>query len=142
MTHRRKQDEARSRQTQRRTGPEPSGPACVMLGQIVAFECRQDVEHFEVVVPEPGVAKVIAKPCPGREVTGFADHHVGGLRREGFRLESANSAPVQNDTIEDLIAIARATMDHALQKDLSRPAASCRVLRTIEGYLHGPRRDA
>jgi hypothetical protein len=29
-------------------------------------------------------------------------------------------------------------VDHALQKDLSRAAASRRFLRAIEGYLHGP----
>lgn len=49
--------------------------------------------------------------------------------------------PVDDDVIEDLIVISRAMVDHALQLDLSRPAASRRVLRAIEGYLHGPRRD-
>ena len=51
-------------------------------------------------------------------------------------------APVQDDTIEDLIVICRAMVDHALQKDLPRPAATRRVLRAIEGYLHGPRQNA
>ena len=50
--------------------------------------------------------------------------------------------PVDDDAIEDLIVISRAMVDHALQKDLSRPAAGRRVLRAIEGYLHGPVRDA
>jgi hypothetical protein len=48
------------------------------------------------------------------------------------------SKPVDDDAIEDLIVISRAMVDHALQKDLSRPAASRRVLRAIEGYLHRP----
>jgi AcrR family transcriptional regulator len=48
------------------------------------------------------------------------------------------SKPVDDDAIEDLIVISRAMIDHALQKDLSRAAASRRVLRAIEGYLHGP----
>jgi AcrR family transcriptional regulator len=48
------------------------------------------------------------------------------------------SKPVDDDAIEDLIVISRAMVDHALQKDLSRAAASRRVLRAIEGYLHGP----
>lgn len=45
---------------------------------------------------------------------------------------------VDDDTIEDLIVITRAMVDHALQQDLSRQAASRRILRAIEGYLHGP----
>jgi AcrR family transcriptional regulator len=48
------------------------------------------------------------------------------------------SKPVDDDAIEDLIVISRAMVDHALQKDLSRPAANRRVLRAIEGYLHRP----
>lgn len=50
--------------------------------------------------------------------------------------------PVGDDAVEDLIVISRAMVDHALQSDLSRPAASRRVLRAIEGYLHGPYRGA
>ena len=46
--------------------------------------------------------------------------------------------PIDDDAIEDVIVISRAMVDHALQKDLSRPSASRRVLRAIEGYLHGP----
>ena len=49
--------------------------------------------------------------------------------------------PVDDDAVEDLIVISRAMVDHALQKDLSQAAASRRVLRAIEGYLFGPRRD-
>jgi AcrR family transcriptional regulator len=46
--------------------------------------------------------------------------------------------PVDDDAVEDLIVISRAMVDHALQKDLSRPVATRRVLRAIKGYLHGP----
>ncbi|KJC60815.1 hypothetical protein UP10_11305 [Bradyrhizobium sp. LTSPM299] len=53
------------------------------------------------------------------------------------RHRSEIGKPVDGDTIEDVIVISRAMVDHALQKDLSRPAASRRVLRAIEGYLHG-----
>ncbi|MGY4477734.1 TetR/AcrR family transcriptional regulator [Bradyrhizobium sp. USDA 3364] len=49
--------------------------------------------------------------------------------------------PVDDDAIEDLIVISRAMVDHALQQDLSQAAASRRVLRAVEGYLFGPRRD-
>jgi AcrR family transcriptional regulator len=42
-------------------------------------------------------------------------------------------------TIEDLIVITRAMVDHALQSDLPRPAAERRTLRAVEGYLHGRR---
>jgi len=52
------------------------------------------------------------------------------------------SSPIDDDAVEDLIVISRALVDHALQKDLSRPAATRRVLRAIEGYLHGPCRSA
>lgn len=44
-------------------------------------------------------------------------------------------AAVDAATIDDLIVIARAMVDAALQQDLSRPAAERRVLRAIEGYL-------
>ena len=54
------------------------------------------------------------------------------------RHRSEIGKPLDNDAIEDLIVISRAMVDHALQKDLSRPAASRRVLRAIEGYLHQP----
>ncbi|VIO70056.1 TetR/AcrR family transcriptional regulator [Bradyrhizobium ivorense] len=50
--------------------------------------------------------------------------------------------PIDDGTVEDVIVISRAMVDHALQRDLSRPAASRRVLRAIEGYLHAPRCDA
>jgi hypothetical protein len=37
--------------------------------------------------------------------------------------------------IDDIIVITRAMVDDALQKDVSHPAASRRILRAIEGYL-------
>jgi AcrR family transcriptional regulator len=47
--------------------------------------------------------------------------------------------PVDAATVEDLIVITRAMVDHALQSDLPRPAAERRTLRAVEGYLHGRR---
>jgi AcrR family transcriptional regulator len=45
--------------------------------------------------------------------------------------------PVDAATIEDLIVITRAMVDHALQSHLPRAAAERRTLRAVEGYLHG-----
>ncbi|MFB9263976.1 TetR/AcrR family transcriptional regulator [Bradyrhizobium erythrophlei] len=44
--------------------------------------------------------------------------------------------PVDAAAVEDLIVITRAMVDHALQKDLSRPVAARRIMRAVEGYLH------
>lgn len=76
-----------------------------------------------------------AEPSAANQLKSLVATLLAGHRHEIGR-------PVDDDAIEDLIVISRAMVDHALQKDLSRPAASRRVLRAIEGYLHGPRRDA